>query len=168
MRTVAGRLRLDLAQFRELEAFAAFGSDLDATSKAQIARGSRLVELLKQPQYSPFPVEQQVVSIWAGTTGELDEVPVPDIRRFEREFLENVRLQHKGIFDAITQTRQLSDETVEQLKLAIESFKKGFETHEGKSLVGREEAEPLDESIMGTEKVRKYVPPSDKRPAATK
>jgi F-type H+-transporting ATPase subunit alpha len=160
MRAVAGRLRLDLAQYRELEAFAAFGSDLDAASRAQIERGSRLVELLKQPQYSPFPMEQEVVSIWAGTTGELDDVPVQDIRRFEAEFLENVRLSHAGILDAIVQTGQLSDETVEQLKQAIASFKKGFQTHEGKSLVGREEAEPLDESIMQTDKVRKHVPPT--------
>ncbi len=165
MKSVAGRLRLDLAQYRELEAFAAFGSDLDAASKAQIERGSRLVELLKQPQYSPFPVEQQVVSIWAGTTGQLDEVPVADIRRFEREFLEYVRLRHKGILDGIAQTGVLADETVDELKVAIEAFKKTFETSEGKPLVGREEAEPLDESIMDTEKVRKYVPPA-KTPAS--
>jgi F-type H+-transporting ATPase subunit alpha len=160
MRSVAGRLRLDLAQYRELEAFAAFGSDLDAASRAQIERGSRLVELLKQPQYSPFPMEQEVVSIWAGTTGELDDVPVQDIRRFEAEFLENVRLSHAGILDAIVQTGPLSDETVEPLKQAIAAFKKGFQTHEGTSLVGREEAEPLDESIMQTDKVRKHVPPT--------
>jgi F-type H+-transporting ATPase subunit alpha len=160
MKSVAGRLRLDLAQYRELEAFAAFGSDLDAASRAQIDRGSRLVELLKQPQYSPFPMEQEVVSIWAGTTGQLDDVPVQDIRRFEAEFLENVRLSHGGILDAIAQTGQLSDETVDALKQAIASFKKSFQTHEGKSLVGREEAEPLDESIMQTDKVRKHVPPT--------
>jgi F-type H+-transporting ATPase subunit alpha len=163
MRAVAGRLRLDLAQFRELEAFAAFGSDLDAASRAQIDRGSRLVELLKQPQYSPFPMEQEVVSIWAGTTGQLDDVPVQDIRRFEAEFLENVRLSHGGILDAIAQTGQLSDETVDALKQAIASFKKSFQTHEGKSLVGREEAEPLDESIMQTDKVRKHIPPTAKK-----
>ena len=90
MRTVAGSLRLNLAQYRELEAFSAFGSDLDKASQDQLARGSRLVELLKQPQYSPFPVEREVVSIWAGTTGELDVVPVADIRKFEREFLDYV------------------------------------------------------------------------------
>src|SRR5213076_3008831 len=84
MRKVAGRLRLDLAQYRELEAFAAFGSDLDKASKAQLERGSRLVELLKQAQYTPYSVERQVVSVWAGTSGELDDVPVQDIRRFER------------------------------------------------------------------------------------
>ncbi len=149
MRSVAGRLRLDLAQFRELEAFAAFGSDLDAASRSQLERGARLVELLKQAQYSPFPVEHEVVSIWAGTTGQLDEVPVADIRRFEKEFLEHLRLQHKGILDDIAQTKQLSDETAESLNRAITSFKKSFETSEGKSLVGNEVAEDLDESAHG-------------------
>jgi F-type H+-transporting ATPase subunit alpha len=160
MRSVAGRLRLDLAQFRELEAFAAFGSDLDAASRSQLERGARLVELLKQAQYSPFPVENEVVSIWAGTTGQLDEVPVVDIRRFEREFLEHLRLQNKGILDDIAQTKQLSDETAESLVRAITAFKKNFETSEGKSLVGNEKAEDLDESDMSNEKVRRHVPPT--------
>jgi len=159
MRSVAGRLRLDLAQFRELEAFAAFGSDLDAASRSQLERGSRLVELLKQAQYSPFPVEQEVVSIWAGTTGQLDDVPVVDIRRFEKEFLEHLRLQNKGILDSIAQTKELSDETAESLKQAITAFKTNFETSEGKSLVGHEEADDLDESSMANEKIRKHVPP---------
>src|ERR1700716_1820580 len=88
MKSVAGRLRLDLAQFRELEAFASFSSDLDASSRATLDRGQRLVELLKQGQYSPFPVEREVVSLWLGTTGKLDKVPVGDVRRFESEFLE--------------------------------------------------------------------------------
>ena len=96
MKKVAGQLRLSLSQFRDLEAFAAFGSDLDAASRAQLDRGARLVELLKQPQYSPFPVEEQVVSIWAGTTGQLDDVPVEDIRRFEKEFLEYLRRSQAG------------------------------------------------------------------------
>jgi F-type H+-transporting ATPase subunit alpha len=161
MRAVAGRLRLDLAQYRELEAFAAFGSDLDAASKAQIERGSRLVELLKQAQYQPFPVEQQVVSVWAGTTGQLDDVPVTDIRRFERDFLEYVRMQHKGILDEIAQTKQLSDETVEKLKSAIADFKKVFETHDGGSLVHDDEPEPFDESHLAAEKVRKHIPPAE-------
>jgi F-type H+/Na+-transporting ATPase subunit alpha len=160
MRSVAGRLRLDLAQFRELEAFAAFGSDLDAASRSQLERGSRLVELLKQAQYSPFPVEQEVVSIWAGTTGQLDDVPVADIRRFEKEFLEHLRLQNKGILDSIAQTKELSDENAESLNKAITAFKKNFETSDGKSLVGNEEADDLDESTMSNEKVRKHVPPT--------
>src|SRR3954462_13753331 len=112
MRSVAGNLRLNLAQYRELEAFAAFGSDLDAASKASLARGSRMVELLKQPQYTPFPGEQQVVSIWAGTTGKLDDVPVEDVRRFEAELLDFVGRERREIFDSITQTRDLSDDTV--------------------------------------------------------
>ena len=97
MKSVAGGLRVDLAQFRELEAFAAFGSDMDKASRAQLDRGARLVELLKQPQYRPFPMSEQAVSIWAGTTGKLDEVPVVDIRRFEAEFLDYLRREHKAI-----------------------------------------------------------------------
>src|SRR5213596_1042340 len=124
MRQVSGRLRLDLAQYRELEAFAAFGSDLDAASKAQLERGARLVELLKQPQYSPFPVEQQVVSIWAGTNGFLDIVPVKDIRRFEAEFLDFLGSKHQGILDGIVQSGKLEDSIVDQLKAAIEEFSK--------------------------------------------
>src|SRR4051794_25357934 len=97
MRQVSGRLRVDLAQFRELEAFASFGSDLDAASKAQLARGARLVELLKQPNYSPYPVEEEVVSVWLGTAGKVDDIPVADIRRFEREFLDYLRHSKKDM-----------------------------------------------------------------------
>jgi F-type H+-transporting ATPase subunit alpha len=127
MKSVAGRLRLDLAQFRELEAFAAFGSDLDKASKAQLERGARLVELLKQGQYSPYPVEQQVVSIWAGTNGYLDDVDVVEIHRFEREWLEFVGRAHRGIYDAILQTGKLDDDTLEALQAAIKEFKEQFE-----------------------------------------
>ncbi len=134
MRSVAGRLRLDLAQFRELEAFSAFGSDLDPASKAQLARGERLVELLKQPQYTPFPVEREVVGLWAGTTGELDIVPVSDIKRFESEFLDYVGREHKGIYAAIIETSKLEDDTVEALKKAIGAFKKQFQTGSGDDL----------------------------------
>ncbi len=156
-------MRLDLAQFRELEAFAAFGSDLDAASRSQLERGSRLVELLKQAQYSPFPVEQEVVSIWAGTTGQLDEVPVSDIRRFEKEFLENLRLQHKGILDDIAQTKQLSDATAESLNRGDhEPSRRASRRIEGKSLLGNEEAADLDESTMANEKVHKHLPRGEK------
>ncbi|MFL6136937.1 MAG: F0F1 ATP synthase subunit alpha [Frankiaceae bacterium] len=126
LRTVAGRLRLDLAQYRELEAFAAFGSDLDKASKSQLERGARLVELLKQPQYSPFPVEREVVSIWAGTTGALDDIPVEDIRRFESEFLDYLGTERPGIYAGILESGKLEDETVEGLKEAIEHFKRTF------------------------------------------
>ncbi|MBC3843988.1 F0F1 ATP synthase subunit alpha [Streptacidiphilus sp. 4-A2] len=131
MKSVAGRLRLDLAQYRELEAFAAFGSDLDAASKAQLERGARLVELLKQGQYQPFPVEEQVVSVWAGTTGKLDNVPVADIRKFEREFLDYLRREHKGVLTTIVETSKLEDGTITSLTEAIASFKKEFTTSEG-------------------------------------
>ncbi|MBF9067476.1 F0F1 ATP synthase subunit alpha [Streptacidiphilus fuscans] len=131
MKSVAGRLRLDLAQYRELEAFAAFSSDLDAASKAQLERGARLVELLKQGQYQPFPVEEQVVSIWAGTTGQLDEVPVADVRKFEREFLDYLRREHKGVLTTIVETQKLEDGTIESLVDAITAFKREFTTHTG-------------------------------------
>jgi len=160
MRTVAGSLRLNLAQYRELEAFSAFGSDLDKASQDQLARGSRLVELLKQPQYSPFPVERQVVSIWAGTSGELDVVPVSEIRKFEREFLDYVGHNHAGIYDAILQTGKLEDDTVEALKRAIGQFKNEYQTSEGKQLIVNEpEVEAMEADEVGQEKVTRYRQP---------
>ena len=119
-------MRLDLAQYRELEAFAAFGSDLDAASKAQLERGARMVELLKQGQYSPYSIERQVVSIWAGTTGQMDSIPVADIRRFEAEFLEYISVSHPQIFEVISTTRELSDDTTAALEKAITEFKSQF------------------------------------------
>jgi len=164
MKSVAGRLRLDLAQFRELEAFAAFGSDLDKASKAQLERGARLVELLKQPQYSPFPVERQVVSIWAGTNGLLDDVPVPDIRRFEAELLDYIGRSHQGIYDAITQTGKLDDDTVSSLRAAIEEFKRQFQPGDGRSLVNEAETEAMDEDEVGQEAIQatRRRPPPDR------
>ena len=160
MRSVAGSLRLNLAQYRELEAFSAFGSDLDQASQDQLARGSRLVELLKQPQYSPFPVERQVVSIWAGTSGELDVVPVSEIRKFEREFLDYVGHNHAGIYDAILQTGKLEDDTVEALKRAIDQFKHQYQTSEGKQLIVNEpEVEAMEADEVGQEKVTRYRQP---------
>jgi len=160
MRSVAGSLRLNLAQYRELEAFSAFGSDLDQASQDQLARGSRLVELLKQPQYSPFPVERQVVSIWAGTSGELDVVPVSEIRKFEREFLDYVGHNHAGIYDAILQTGKLEDDTVEALKRAIGQFKHQYQTAEGKQLIVNEpEVEAMEADEVGQEKVTRYRQP---------
>jgi F-type H+-transporting ATPase subunit alpha len=127
MKSVAGRLRVDLAQYRELEAFAAFGSDLDAASKQQLARGARLVELLKQAQSSPFPLQREVVSIWAGTTGALDEIPVQDIRRFEGELLDWIQNNAKGIYDTIA-GGTLPDDTVAQLQQAVATVKSQFRT----------------------------------------
>ncbi len=146
MKKVAGRLRLDLAQFRELEAFAAFGSDLDAASKAQLERGARLVELLKQPQYQPFPMEEAVVSVWAGTTGRLDDVPVEDVRRFERDFLDHLKRDHKDVLEAIRGTGDLSDDSLTLLERAIDGFKKTFTTSAGTPLVNEAPAEALEES----------------------
>jgi F-type H+/Na+-transporting ATPase subunit alpha len=154
MRSVAGRLRLDLAQYRELEAFASFSSDLDASSRATLDRGQRLVELLKQGQYSPYPVEREVVSLWLGTTGKLDRVPVADVRRFETEFLDFVNLGHKGIYDSIRQTNALDDDTVAGLEEAIQSFYGQFTTSEGESLAPDEEVEPMDAAERGQERVQ--------------
>ncbi|MFC5179867.1 F0F1 ATP synthase subunit alpha [Actinomadura harenae] len=154
MRKVAGTLRLALSQFRDLEAFAAFASDLDAASRAQLERGARLVELLKQPQGSPFPVEKQVVSVWAGTSGELDDVPVEDIRRFEAEFLDHVERQHGGMLTAIRETGQLSDDSLTTLKDAITEFKKGFETSSG-GLLGDESAEPIADEDVEQETIKR-------------
>src|SRR5262245_22551677 len=165
MKAVAGRLRLDLAQYRELEAFAAFGSDLDAASKAQLERGARMVELLKQPQYSPFPVQEQVVSLWAGTTGKVDEVPVEDVRRFEAEFLDYLRREHSGLLQTIAETGLLDDATTAALEDAIGGFKPQFETSSGELLVKDEPVEALDQAEIGQEKVRKHVrrPPAQQQ-----
>jgi F-type H+/Na+-transporting ATPase subunit alpha len=154
MRRVSGSLRVDLAQFRALEAFAMFASDLDAASRQQLARGARLVELLKQPQYSPYPMEEQAVSVWTGTSGELDAVPVEDVTRFERELLDHLR-RNTGILDSIRESRQLSDETEEALRSAVRDFKNGFQTGEGKPLAGAgvEESEPLAESEVAQETI---------------
>ncbi len=159
MRKVAGTLRLGLSQFRDLEAFAAFASDLDAASRSQLDRGARLVELLKQRQYSPFPVERQVVSIWAGTTGKLDDVPIEDIRRFENEFLDYIERNHTGILDAIRETGEFSDDTEAALKDAIDEFRRTFETRDGKMLVTDEQVEPVAESEIEQEKLTRRVPP---------
>ena len=145
MKKVAGSLRLNLAQFRELEAFAAFGSDLDSASKAQLARGTRLVELLKQPQYQPQPMEREVVSVWSGTTGQLDDVPVEDIRRFDAEFLDYIQREQPGIFETIRQTSDLSDDTVTTLTSAINAFKRQFTTHTGEMLIKDEPVPALSE-----------------------
>jgi F-type H+-transporting ATPase subunit alpha len=158
LRKVAGSLRLNLAQYRELEAFSAFGSDLDKASRDALERGARLVELLKQPQYSPFPVEEQVVSIWAGTTGKLDDIDVADIRVFETQFLDYLRREEKGILDEIRTTKVLEDETVERLDKAIKAFKEQFTGHgEGKVEAHDKPAEAMDPESEGHETVRRQT-----------
>src|SRR6266568_164377 len=161
MKSVAGNLRLNLSQYRDLEAFAAFASDLDAASRAQLDRGARLVELLKQPQYSPFPVEEQVVSIWAGANGYLDDVPVEDISRFETDFLDYLRRSHAGILQTIRESLALTEDTVTALKDAIEEFRKGFETSSGELLSAEDEqSEPLENEDQET--IARRVPKPEK------
>ena len=157
MKKVAGQLRLNLAQFRELEAFAAFGSDLDAASKAQLARGSRLVELLKQAQYEPQPMEREVVSVWAGTTGKLDDVPVEDIRRFDAEFLDYIERNKPEILDAIRSTSDLSDDTVSVLDAAIGAFKRQFTTSSGQLLVNDEPVAALQDEEIDPTQIKRSV-----------
>jgi F-type H+-transporting ATPase subunit alpha len=155
MKKVAGRLRLDLAQYRELEAFAAFGSDLDAASKAQLERGSRLVELLKQGQYQPQSMEREAVSVWSGTSGNLDDVPVEDIRRFDAEFLDHIDRNHSAIFEAIRSTTDLSDDNISQLEKAIAEFKKQYRTSAGNSLVNEAPVAAIDEADIDVTQIVK-------------
>jgi F-type H+-transporting ATPase subunit alpha len=165
MKEVAGSLRLDLSQYRELESFAAFASDLDATSKAQLERGARLVELLKQPQNQPVPVEEQVVAIFLGTGGHLDSVPVEDVRRFETEFLDHVRASEESILSEIRESQKLTEETENKLTKAIKEFKKGFAATGGGSVVPDEHVEALDEGKLAKEavQVHKPAPPEKKK-----
>jgi F-type H+-transporting ATPase subunit alpha len=157
MKTVAGGLKLALSQFRDLEAFASFASDLDPVSRAQLDRGARLVELLKQPQFSPMPVERQVIAVWAGTSGYLDDVPIEDIGRFEDEFLDRVQRSHSGIYDTIRETGAVSEDTITALKDAIEDFRRSFETTSSGLLVSEEPGEPVDEDEVEQETLKKRV-----------
>ena len=163
MKKVAGGLKLALSQYRDLEAFAAFASDLDAVSRAQLDRGARLVELLKQPQYSPLPVERQVVSVWAGTGGYLDDVPVDEVGRFEDEFLDYLQRSHDGVYASIRETGELTDDTATVLKDAIEEFRRGFDVGGGELLVAAddedEQVEPTDEEDIDRETVVRRPPP---------
>ncbi|MCU1527245.1 MAG: synthase subunit alpha [Frondihabitans sp.] len=156
IKKVSGTLKLELAQYRSLEAFAMFASDLDQASRRQLARGARLTELLKQPQYDPYPVENQVVSIWAGTNGKLDEVPVPDILRFEHELLDFLG-RNSSVLTTLRDTNVLSDEVVVELESSIDEFKKEFQTGEGKPLasVGREEFTATNQDDVNQEKIVK-------------
>ena len=163
MKKVAGQLRLSLSQFRDLEAFAAFASDLDAASRAQLDRGARLVELLKQPQYDPFPVEEEVCSIWAGTTGQLDDVPVEDVHRFETEFLEYLHRNNEGLLTSIRETKDLPDDSIATLKDAMGRFRRTFEVTGGKLLVSDDDeaVTPLGAGEVDQESVAKYNPPAE-------
>ena len=156
LKNVTGSLKVDLAQYRAMEAFAMFASDLDAASRRQLDRGSRLMALLKQPQYSPYPVEEMVVSLWAGTTGRLDKVPTDDVLRFEQEFLDYLRRDKGGILDTIRESLNFTDDTGSSLEDAYDNFLDQFETSDGQSIkVGKEDHEALDEEDVEQEQIVK-------------
>ena len=150
IKKVSGTLKLELAQYRALEAFAMFASDLDAASRKQLERGARLTELLKQPQYSPYTVSEQTVSIWAGTNGFLDDVPVEDILRFEREFLDYLDRNSEAL-RVLADTNVLDDDTVADIEQQITKFKGEFLTSEGKTL--SEQFDALEESEIQQEQL---------------
>jgi F-type H+-transporting ATPase subunit alpha len=157
MKSVTGSLKVDLAQFRAMEAFAMFASDLDAASRQQLDRGSRLMALLRQPQYSPYPVEEMTVSLWIGTTGRLDKVPTDDVLRFENEFLDYLRRSHEGVLASIRESLKFDDDTAKALDEAYESFLDQFETAEGNSIKpGHDpEVEPVSDDELQQEQIVK-------------
>jgi F-type H+-transporting ATPase subunit alpha len=156
VKKVTGSLKVDLAQFRAMEAFAMFASDLDAASRQQLDRGARLMALLRQPQYSPYPVPEMTASLWTGTTGRLDKVPTEDVLRFESEFLDYLRREHAGVLDTIRETNDFSDDTAHALESAYDSFLDQFETSEGGSIrAGKEEHEALPEDELEQEQIVK-------------
>ncbi|SDH24563.1 F0F1 ATP synthase subunit alpha [Agrococcus jejuensis] len=142
IKKVSGTLKLELAQYRSLEAFAMFASDLDAASRRQLARGARLTELLKQPQYSPYPVEEQVVSIWAGTNGKMDDVPVSEVLRFEAELLDHLR-RNSTVLTTLRDTNVLDDETLKTLESEVDAFAAGFVADESDSILGDDSSEQM-------------------------
>ncbi|SDL67469.1 F0F1 ATP synthase subunit alpha [Tessaracoccus oleiagri] len=152
MKQVSGSLKIGLAQYRDMQAFAMFASDLDATSRRQLERGARLTELLRQGQYAPYPVEDQVVSVWAGNEGHFDDVPVSDVLRFEQEFLEHLR-HNTTVLQDIAETKQFSDEDKDATLKALDDFKPLFRTGDGGVLLGNEEVEAIDESEIDQEKI---------------
>jgi F-type H+-transporting ATPase subunit alpha len=156
IKSVSGTLKLELAQYRSLEAFAMFASDLDAASRRQLERGARLTELLKQPQYSPYPVEEQVVSIWAGTNGKLDTIPVVDVLKFEAELLEHLRRNTK-ILDTLRETNVLDDDTKASLEKEIDKFVIAFQGSGGAGLgaPGSEGFDALEAEDINQEKIVK-------------
>ena len=163
MRKVAGTLRIDLAQFRALEAFALFASDLDKASRDQLDRGARMVELLKQGQYQPVPIERQVIAIWAGTQGYLDDVQVDDVARFEAELLEHIDANHPEIRDHIREQGDLPEDVEEKLTGAIKDFRRRFRPSEGAPPLREAQAEAMEEEEIEQEGVKRYRRPSRPR-----
>ena len=145
MKKVSGNLRLDLAAYRDLEAFSAFASDLDDASKAQLERGERLVELLKQTEHAPQSVEHQMISIWLAGEGEFDDVPVEDVRRFEAELIEHLRSNASGVFDQIAGGTPFTEESQSQLKQSTSEFKRGFQTTDGTPIIREPEARAMEQ-----------------------
>ena len=156
IKSVSGTLKLELAQYRSLEAFAMFASDLDTASRNQLARGARLTELLKQPQYSPYPVEEQVVSIWAGTNGKLDTIEVEDVLKFESELLDHLRRNTK-ILTTLRESKVLDDKTKAELEKEVDSFVTAFQGSgaEGLGQPGSEEFDALESEDINQEKIVK-------------
>jgi F-type H+-transporting ATPase subunit alpha len=157
MKRVSGTLRIGLAQYRDLEAFALFASDLDQASRQQLERGARLVELLKQQSSAPVPVEEEVVSVWAGAQGKLDDIPVSDIGRFESEFLQHLRHADPGVLAAIADGTW-DDEIIATLDRAVAEFKDTFLARDGQLRINEPEAEPIDEEARRRETVTRVVP----------
>ena len=154
MKSVAGSLKINLAQYRDMQAFAMFASDLDAASRQQLERGARLVELLRQGQYAPYPVEEQVISVWAGVQGHFDDVPVIDVLRFEQEFLDHLR-HNTQVLQTIAETKLFGDDLREATEQALGEFKQLFRTSEGTLLVEEEHTPIPGEAIAQETIVRK-------------
>jgi F-type H+/Na+-transporting ATPase subunit alpha len=162
MRKIAGRIRLDLAQYRELEAFSAFASDLDRASRAQLERGARMMELMKQTNYNPYPVEEQVVSIWAGTAGKLDDVGVGDVRRFEGELLEDLRRTHAETLSAIADGKW-DDDVIAALDDAVTQYKQKHLAKDDTVRINELAAEAMDAGAEAREKVTRHRPAPPKK-----
>ena len=158
MKKVSGTLKLDLAQYRSMQAFAMFASDLDEVSRRQLVRGARLMELLRQPQYTPYPVEEQVVSIWAGTKGHLDDLEVSQVLDFEERFIDHLRRQ-TNVLNSIRDTGKLEDDAISALQTAVESVKRDFTAGQnngsGSVQAGNEEATPVNDADVDQEQIVK-------------
>ncbi len=153
MKGVAGTLKIGLAQYRDMQAFAMFASDLDAASRRQLDRGARLTELLRQGQYTPYPVEDQVVSVWAGTNGKFDDIPVSDVLRFEKELLEHLR-HNTPILKTIAETQKFDDDTARALDAEIAKVKQGFRAHEDRLVDHTDKhAKPLGDDAVSNEQI---------------
>ena len=162
LKAVTGSIKVDLAQYREMQAFAMFASDLDAASRRQLARGERLMQLFRQAQNAPYPLEDQVVSIWAGTTGQIDDIDPEDIGRFEREFLDYLRREDKGTMDSIRETQKFDDDSRSALESAVTKFKQQFESGaDKKSGAGAESHDEIDSDDVDQAKIARQKSKQD-------